>query len=95
MRVSIGRSRLEIDLVATKGDLVVIVEVRLRGAGALVSPLASVDAKKRERLVRAATELYRTTYAAREMRLRFDVIAIEEDALGKTTLEHIEGAFTA
>lgn len=95
MRVSPGRARLEIDLVATKDDLVVIVEVRLRGPGSFVSPLQSVDAKKRERLIRAATELYRTTYAARDMRLRFDVIAIEQDASGATTIEHIEGAFTA
>ncbi len=92
MNLRVGR--LELDLVATKGDLVVIVEVRTRGPGSFQSALESVDKKKQERIVRAATELYRTKYAAREMRLRFDVVAIQENANGERSLEHIEGAFT-
>ncbi len=87
--------RLEIDLVATKGDLVIVVEVRVRGAGSFQSALASVDRKKQERLVRAARTLYRDRYDARGMRLRFDVVAIDEDADGAVVITHVEGAFTA
>ena len=80
---------------ATRDDLVVIVEVRLRGPGSFQSALASIDDRKRERIVRAATELYRELFAARSIRLRFDVIAVTLDASGRHDLEHIEGAFTA
>src|SRR5271163_2337642 len=38
---------LELDIVARKAELVVIVEVRTRGAGSFSSGLGSIDAKKR------------------------------------------------
>ncbi|CAN5492455.1 hypothetical protein BH09MYX1_BH09MYX1_28040 [soil metagenome] len=68
--------------------------MRLRGAGSFQSALESVDKKKQERIVRAATALYAKTYAARAMRLRFDVIALTEDARGEISVEHVTGAFT-
>ncbi len=58
------------------------------------APYAYVEATWYDDLEWAATELYRTKYAAREMRLRFDVVAIQENANGERSLEHIEGAFT-
>jgi putative endonuclease len=90
----VGRD--EIDLLVQQGDLVAIVEVRLRGATAFDGPLASVDAKKRARLVRAAERLWRERWAgdANAPRLRFDVVGVTTDETG-THVEHVPGAFTA
>lgn len=90
----VGRD--EIDLVVQYGDLVAIVEVRSRGATAYEPPLASVDAKKRAKLVRAAHRLWRERWAKEKNppRLRFDVVGVRVDATG-THCEHIAGAFTA
>ena len=89
----VGRD--EIDLLVQRGDLVAIVEVRLRGATAFEGPLASVDAKKRARLVRAAERLWRERWKndPNAPRLRFDVVGVRFDERG-THVEHVTGAFT-
>lgn len=51
-------ARLEIDIVAQRGDVVACVEVRGRRADALVTAADSVDWKKRRALVRAAKRLW-------------------------------------
>ena len=81
---------LEIDLVAKKDDLVIIVEVRSRGSGAFEGPLASMTYEKRQRLLRAASGLWRGRLKkmADVQRVRIDVIAI--DASGH--LDWIQGA---
>jgi putative endonuclease len=90
----VGRD--EIDLLVQHGDVVAIVEVRLRGATAFEGPLASVDAKKRARLVRAAERLWRERWRTDPSapRLRFDVVGVRIDESG-THVEHVPGAFTA
>ena len=86
----------EIDIVARKEDLCVMCEVRTRGPGAFEGPLASVDAKKRAKLIRAAQRLWRERWAndPTPPRLRFDVVGVRVDATG-THVEHVPGAFTA
>lgn len=83
---------LEIDLVAKKDDLVVIVEVRSRGAGAFEKPLESITREKRRLLLRASRGLWRGRLKKMTdvMRVRIDVIAIGEDG----ALEWIKGAIT-
>jgi putative endonuclease len=85
---------LEIDVIARKDDLLVIAEVRSRGAGAYASALASVDTRKRARLVEAARTLWRDRFASDPTleRLRFDVIAVKLE--GGVRVEHVAGAFT-
>ncbi len=56
---------LELDVVARKGELAVIVEVRTRGPGSFVSALGSIDAKKRTSLVRGAEQLWREQLSQR------------------------------
>jgi putative endonuclease len=84
---------LEIDIVARSGPLVVVVEVRTRGAGALVGPFASVTRTKRARLLRAAGQLWRSRWArfTGVERLRVDVAAVTFEG-GKTYVEYVEGA---
>ena len=81
---------LEVDLVAKKDELVVIVEVRARGEGSLVKPLASIDYAKRRHLLRAARGLWRGRLKKMPdvERVRIDVIAISDE------LEWIQGAIT-
>jgi putative endonuclease len=84
---------LELDIVARKGPLVVVVEVRTRGAGAWVGALESVTWAKRQRLRRATSRLWRTRLVAiRSLeRVRIDVAAVSFVG-SKTRVEYIAGA---
>jgi putative endonuclease len=90
---------LEIDLVARRGALVVMTEVRTRGATSFVGPFASVTRTKRLRLRAAADRLWRERLARIPSieRVRVDVAAVTfrgkqtlvdyaEDALGLTVV---------
>lgn len=81
----------EIDLVmeSRAGDIV-FVEVRYRSRSDYGGAVASVDAPKRRRLVRAAA-LYLAEQGLDRAPARFDVVAV--DAGGR--VEWIEGAFDA
>lgn len=81
---------------ARKGPLGVIVEVRTRGPGSFTSALASVDAKKRALLVRAAESYWAETLSkvAGIERLRIDVAAVTFEA-EEARVEYIESALTA
>jgi putative endonuclease len=89
---------LELDVVARKGDLVAVVEVRTRGAGSFEGALASVHATKRAALVRGAQRYWREELAKKPeiARLRFDVAAVTFGATDAgAAVEYIEAAFTA
>jgi putative endonuclease len=87
---------LEVDLVAKKDDLVLIVEVRSRGPNAFEGPLASITWNKRRMLLRAARGLWRGRLKkmADVQRVRIDVIAITTAKDGTTSVEWIRGAIT-
>jgi putative endonuclease len=87
---------LELDIVARKGDLAAIVEVRTRGPGAFTSAFESIDAKKRLRLLRGAERLWRERLSKMEdiARLRIDVASVTFDAAG-AHVEYVEAALTA
>ena len=87
---------LEIDLVARKGSLAIMVEVRTRGAGSFQGALESVSPKKRATLLRAADRLWREQLSKLPAieRFRLDVAAVALDP-PPPSVEYIEGAFTA
>lgn len=87
---------LELDLVAKKGDLVVVVEVRARGPGAYEKPLASISRTKRRTVLRGVRALWkgRLSKMSDVKRVRIDVAAVTRDATGAMTIEWIAGAFT-
>jgi putative endonuclease len=87
---------LELDLVARKGDLVVVVEVRTRGPGSYERPLASISRTKRRTLLRGVRALWkgRISKMPDVKRLRIDVAAVTRDADGALAIEWIAGAFT-
>jgi len=85
---------VELDLVATRGRLVVFVEVKTRRSRAAGAPEEAVDFRKRERLVRGAAA-WLAERGVRAARVRFDVVACEWHPSGAWSLRHLEGAFDA
>ncbi|MEZ4464557.1 MAG: YraN family protein [bacterium] len=84
----------ELDLVATRGDEVVFVEVRSTASHWLASPSETVVGAKQARVARAADAWLRRT-ASPPPRIRFDVIAVSFRWPWPARLEHLEDAFTA
>jgi putative endonuclease len=93
--VNVRVGRYEIDLLASDGPVLVVVEVRARGPRALVRALDTIDARKRARLRLAGKWVWRDRFAndRRFDRLRFDCVAVTFDAAGAPRLEHVRAAF--
>ena len=85
---------VELDLVATRGRLVVFVEVKTRRSRAAGAPEEAVDFRKRERLARGALA-WLAANRRPGLRARFDVIACEWDQQRGWCVRHWEGAFEA
>lgn len=78
--------RGEIDIIARKGRVVVVCEVKTRSSESHGTALEAVGARKQERLRRATCDWLEVT--ATTCRVRFDVAAVTADVI-----EVIEGAF--
>ena len=89
------RTRMsELDIVASLGDCLVFVEVKLRGPGSFLRPPECIDARKRERLTKGAALFLQNHEANLYRTIRFDVIALTYTR-EKLIAEHIEDAFAA
>ena len=88
------RRRLgEIDLVARDGPMLVIVEVRTRSTQKFGGAAASVDWRKRTRIVRAAHLLLSKHEDYTGMRIRFDVIVVFNALAENPQVQWIKHAF--
>jgi putative endonuclease len=88
------RRRLgEIDLVAREGPVLVIVEVRTRSTQKYGGAAASVDWRKRARIIRAAHLLLRKHAAYAQKRIRFDVIVVFNALAENPRVQWIKHAF--
>lgn len=67
----------ELDLVMREGATLVFVEVRERASLRFGGAAASIDARKRQRLTRAAHCYLQQTHGSRLPPCRFDVVAFE------------------
>ncbi|HZU82781.1 MAG TPA: YraN family protein [Polyangiaceae bacterium] len=87
--------RLELDVVARRGGLIVVVEVRTRGPGSFERAFESVSRTKRARLARAVERLWRERLARMPSvdRVRIDVAAVTFEEQ-RTLVEYIEGALS-
>ena len=87
-------SYLEIDVVARRGDLVVVVEVRSRSSGAWTSGFGSIDGKKRYRIRLAGMRLWQRRYRndLSVRRLRYDAASVVFGPAGPQ-IEYVEAAF--
>lgn len=85
-------NKWELDLVATDGRYIIIVEVKTRNADTNQHPLLSVTPSKQNLLCRAADAYVRTK--GYEQPVRFDIItAIYVPSQGIFEIEHFPDAF--
>jgi putative endonuclease len=80
----------ELDLVARRGQLLVIAEVRERSRADFGGAAASITAAKRRRIVRAARHLLLCRPALARLAVRFDALLVDG---ADGPLEWIEAAF--
>lgn len=87
--------RAEIDIVAQKDDLLVIVEVKTRSTDFFGDPSSFVNERKQTLLMKAA-EAYLEQHAL-QLEVRFDVVGIVTDPHrpGYRRIHHIPDAFSA
>ena len=83
--------KAEIDLLARKGNILAVVEVKMRRAGQLDPLSVAVNMRKRERLIRAADHYVLENDL--DVEVRFDIIHIIYHQ-NRHTLDHLEGAFS-
>ena len=84
----------ELDIVAEKDGMIIVVEVKTRSSDYLVSPEDSVDNRKIRRIVSAADSYVR--YFNLAMPVRFDIISLVKNSDGSYAVEeHFEDAFFA
>lgn len=83
----------ELDLVAMDGTALAIVEVRYRASDRFGGAAASITARKRSRIVRAARALLATQPALARLPARFDVVEVTGPA-ENLDCQLIRGAFS-
>jgi putative endonuclease len=84
--------RLELDVIARLGQLVVFCEVRARAHDRFVAPATTVDFRKIGRLKRAAAA-WLSANRPGFVDVRFDVASVVFD-VPRGRIEYYEGAFT-
>ena len=82
--------KAEIDIIAKKGNILAIVEVKTRSSLDFGLPQDAVKPKKIQLLVKAVNEY--VVSKDLEMDVRFDIIALHKDGK-KFVIEHLEDAF--
>jgi putative endonuclease len=83
----------ELDIVARDGDVLVIAEVRTRASDRFGGAAASVDPRKQQRIIRAASQLLQQRRDLASLRVRFDVIAVLDMDRETPRVEWIQHAF--
>ncbi|MFL9834016.1 YraN family protein [Chryseobacterium terrae] len=83
----------EIDIIAEKDNLIIVVEVKARSTDFFILPQEAVTKGKIKTIVSAANHFMEEFNKDQEV--RFDIISILPDNTGKLEIEHIEDAFEA
>lgn len=83
----------EIDIIAEKNHLIVVVEVKARSTDFFILPQEAVTKGKIRSIVLAANHFMEEFNKNQEV--RFDIISVLPDKTGKLEIEHIEDAFEA
>lgn len=82
--------KAEVDIIAKKGDILAIVEVKTRSTTDFGDPQDFVKPKQIQRLVKAVDEY--VVVNDLDVEVRFDIIAIVKEGKGYS-IEHLENAF--
>jgi putative endonuclease len=86
--------RVELDIVAERGGVLVFVEVKTRSGTGWGTGAEAVDARKQARIARGA-QAWLHASQRRPRRVRFDVVTCEREPRGGFRVTHWEGAFDA
>lgn len=81
---------LEVDIIASTSDFIVIVEVKTRKSSTFGAPEDFVTKLKQRNLIRAASNYITKTGFTKEV--RFDIISVIADG-GVESVKHLEDAF--
>jgi putative endonuclease len=84
--------RLELDVIARRGGLLVFCEVRTRRVDSFVDPIATIDRQKVQR-IRSAAVLWLRGQDVYAQELRFDAASVVLDAPGEPKIDYYEAAF--
>jgi putative endonuclease len=83
----------ELDLIMRDDSCLVIVEVRFRSHRSFVPAELTVDRRKQSKIVRTTAMFLAWNERFAAIPIRFDVVAVDADAHGETTLKWIRDAF--
>ena len=83
----------ELDLVMRDEHCLVIVEVRYRTDRAIVTAGQTIDYRKQQKLIRTAAMFLAWNEEYATLPLRFDVVGIDADANGRSSINWIRDAF--
>ena len=86
----------EIDIIATRGDYIVFVEVKTRQEDAMYAPREAVTAAKQRRLLQTAA-IYLSRFST-DLQPRFDVVEVitkKSDPMKIAEINHVMGAYEA
>lgn len=83
----------EIDIIAEKDNLIIIVEVKARSTDAFMLPQEAVTKSKIKSIVSVANHFMEEFNKNQEV--RFDIISVLPGEKGNLNIEHIENAFEA
>ena len=83
----------ELDIIATDGKELVIVEVKTRSENYLIAPEQAVDKRKIRRIVSASDAYVRMKKI--DLPIRFDIICLIKKGVSCVIENHIEDAFFA
>jgi len=85
--------KAEIDIIAEKDSLIIVIEVKARSTDAFNLPQEAVN-KRKISLIVSATNHYLEEFK-KDQEVRFDIISVLPDEKGKLVIEHITDAFEA
>ncbi|MBK1894766.1 YraN family protein [Chryseobacterium paridis] len=85
--------KAEIDIIAEKDNLIIVIEVKARSTDAFMLPQEAVTKTKIRSIVSAANHYLEEFNKDKEV--RFDIISVMPDDKGKLVIEHIDDAFEA
>lgn len=83
----------EIDLIMRDKGCLALIEVRFRNNRSQVEATLTVDHRKQQKLVRTAAMFLAWNERYAELPLRFDVLGLDRDASGATTVSWVRDAF--
>jgi putative endonuclease len=83
----------ELDLIMQDERCLVIVEVRFRGSNSFVAAGLTVDRRKQQKIIRTTAIFLAWNERFANSPIRFDVLGINADAHGDTSIEWIKDAF--